>query len=234
MKLRQQNIQQTIIVSIALLLTALFILSWLVSIYVDGVNGLLTVRGIRWYVGNGWLNFKSAPVVEIASALSAFSVLRESRIHQAFSAQRTIKQSYALRVTLIAAVLILALIGLLLFLPKALLLSSFGTIENSPFSHGAFGLLILFFIAIGSLYGFISGRFLRLHDFIHSLTSIFRTASSYFLLLFLSSQFITCLDYTDLILLFTQREHLVLTILTIALYYLPLLAFLPRYSRLVN
>ena len=89
--------------------------------------------------------------------------------------------------------------SLLLLLPDPVLLSAFGTFQNSAFSKGLVGLLACLAIFIGNVYGYTSGRFTTMRDFMQAHASIFGTISNYFVMLFLSSQFVNCLEYTGIL-----------------------------------
>lgn len=209
---------------LSLVLVALFMLSWIVSIYSDGVNGLLTPRGVRWVVSSVMGNFASTPLAEIISGMIAFGVLRDSKILSLLSSKPTLKQRYALKITAFAAVAILLLMSLTLVLPNALLLSSFGTVVNSPFMKGLYAIALAFIIFVGNIYGYTSGRYISLSDFVQAHVSVFKISSPYFILLFLSSQLVNCLDYTDLLVL-VGDENMLLFLCKCVLYYMPLLLF---------
>ena len=65
-------------------LVLLLFISWVLSVYVDGVQGLLTTRGIRWMCVNIVPNFASVHIAKLMLGLMAISVLRESGILRAF------------------------------------------------------------------------------------------------------------------------------------------------------
>ena len=180
-------------------LVLLLFISWVLSIYVDGVQGLLTTRGIRWMCVNIVPNFSSVHIAKLLLGLMAISVIRASGILRAFRSHTSLKQRRALQITGVSVVVILMLFSLLLLLPDPVLLSAFGTFHNSAFSKGFFGLLTCLAIFVGNIYGYTSGRFTTMRDFMQAHASIFAAIPNYFVMLFLASQFVNCLNYTGIL-----------------------------------
>lgn len=181
------------------MLFLLLFASWVASIYVEGVEGLLTPRGIRWMCVNIIPNFASVHLAKMLLGLMAISVLRESGIIATLRGHISMKQKRALQITGISVLIVLCLFSLLLFLPKAILLSAFGTFHNSAFSKGLDGLLMCLVILIGNVYGYTSGRFLTMRDFVHGHVSIFSTLANFFVILFFASQLIGCIEFTGIL-----------------------------------
>jgi p-aminobenzoyl-glutamate transporter AbgT len=194
-----QTILRCIFWGIVIMLVLLLFASWVLSIYVEGVQGLLTPRGIRWLCANIIPNFATVHLAKILLGLMAMSVLRESGFLKALRSPSSLKQRRALQITSISSLVILGLFSLLLLLPNAILLSAFGTIHHSAFSKGVDGLLALFIIFIGNVYGFTSGRFTTMHDFVRAHVSIFSALANYFFMLFLASQLVACIDFTGIL-----------------------------------
>lgn len=180
-------------------LVLLFFISWVLSIYVDGVHGLLTTRGIRWMCVNIVPNFSSVHIAKLLLGLMAMSVIRASGILQAFRSHISLKQRRALQITGVSVVVALILFSMLLLLPDPVLLSAFGTFRNSAVSRGFFGLLACLAIFAGNVYGYTSGRFATMRDFMQAHASIFAAIPNYFVMLFLVSQFVNCLNYTGIL-----------------------------------
>ncbi|MBQ6965805.1 MAG: AbgT family transporter [Bacteroidaceae bacterium] len=212
-------------VGIAFSFIILLFTSWVMSIYVDGVEGLLTARGIRWMCSNIVPNFAAVSLAKRLMELMALSVLLESGIFQAAHGHISLKQKRAFQITGISTLVIVGLFSLLLLLPNALLLSAFGTFRHSAFSKGLYGLLLCLAIFIGNVYGYTSGRFVKFHDFIHAHVSLFSRIGSYFVLLFMASQFVGCLEFTGMLDLMGGHETL-LFVLKGVLYNIPLLLYL--------
>lgn len=206
-------------------LVILLFASWLLSIYVEGVEGLLTPRGIRWLCSNIVPNFASVHLAKMLLGLMAISVLRESGITHVVQGHLSLKQRQALRITGIAVFVILCLFSLLLLLPDAILLSALGTFHNSAFSKGFYGLLMCLAIFIGNVYGYTSGRILTMSDFVHAHVSIFSTLANYFVILFFSSQLVGCLEFTGILPLLGD-DGTALYLLRGVLYNVPLLLYI--------
>ena len=211
-----------VIVSALILLA---FVSWVLSIYVEGVNGLFTVSGIRWMCINIVPNFASVHLATMLLGLMAISVLRESGIISTVKGHISLKQKRALQITGIAVLIILVLFSLLLLLPNALLLSTFGTLHNSAFSKGLYGILACFVIFVGNVYGYTSGRFLTLHDCVQAHISIFSTVANYFVILFFASQLVGCLEFTGILSLIGDDGTILYYIRGI-LYNVPLLLYI--------
>ncbi len=180
-------------------LVLLLFVSWVLSIYVDGVQGLLTYRGIRWMCVNIVPNFSEVHIAKMLLGLMAMSVLRESGILRTFRSHLSLKQRRALQITGVSVLVVLSLFSLLLLLPNAVLLSAFGSIQHSAFSKGLYGLIACLTIFIGMVYGYTSGRFSTMHDFVHAHVSIFSAMPNYFVMLFFASQFLGCLNFTGIL-----------------------------------
>jgi p-aminobenzoyl-glutamate transporter AbgT len=219
-----RRILQCYFVGIALSFVVLLFASWVLSIYVDGVEGLLTARGIRWMCSNIVPNFAAVPLAKRLMEMMALSVLLESGIFRTFRGHISLKQKRALQITGISVLVVVGLFSLLLFLPNAVLLSAFGTISHSAFSKGLHGLLVCLVIFLGNVYGYTSGQFTTLHHFVHAHVAIFSTVANYFVILFLASQLVGCLDFTGILPLLGD-DGTGLFVLKGILYNIPLLLY---------
>ena len=211
--------------SIVILLFLLLLSSWLLGIYVDGVQGLLSPRGIRWMCSNIVPNFASVHLAKMLLGVMAFGVLNESGIFRTFSDRVSLKQQRALLITGSVFVFVVGLFSLLLFLPNAVLLSAFGTFSHSAFSKGFYGLMMVMAILVGNVYGATMGRFVSMHDFVQAHVAIFSTVAGYFVIVFLASQFIGCLEFTGILTLLGD-DGTVLHILRVFLYDFPLVLYI--------
>ena len=210
---------------VVIALVLLLFSSWVLSIYVDGVEGLLTARGIRWLCINIVPNFASVHLAKMLLGLMAISVLRESGIIGTLRGHISLKQKRALQITGISALIIVLLFSLLLFLPNAVLLSALGTFHNSAFSKGFYGILMCFAIFIGNVYGYTSGRFLTMRDFVHGHVAIISHLSNYFVMIFFASQLVGCLDFTGILPLLGD-DGTALKLIRGFLYNIPLLFYI--------
>lgn len=94
-----QRILKYLFWGILIALILLLFISWVLSIYVDGVQGLLTTRGIRWMCANIIPNFSTVHIAKILLGLMAMSVLRASGILKACRSHISLKQRRALQIT---------------------------------------------------------------------------------------------------------------------------------------
>ena len=88
-----RRILQCYFVGIALSFVVLLFASWVLSIYVDGVEGLLTARGIRWMCSNIVPNFAAVSLAKRLMEMMALSVLLESGIFRTFRGHISLKQN---------------------------------------------------------------------------------------------------------------------------------------------
>lgn len=216
-----RQLTQWFFLTVVALFVLLLIVSWLLCIYFDSINGLLSPHGIRWLTSHLVSNFCTVPFGEIILGLIGVGSLIESDIFKLFSGHISLKQKRALQTTIITVVIVLCVFSSFLLMPNAILLSAFGTISNSPFSKGVYGLIVCLFILIANVYGYTSGKFVTLDDFVNAHSSFIKKTGFYFIFVFFSSQFIQCLDYTH-ILAVLGDNGVVLEIIKCVLYYLPL------------
>jgi p-aminobenzoyl-glutamate transporter AbgT len=69
------------------------------------------------------------------------------------------------------------------------------------------------------------GRFVSMHDFVQAHVAIFSTVAGYFVIVFLASQFISCLEFTGILTLLGD-DGTVLHILRVFLYDFPLVLYI--------
>ena len=117
------------------------IISWIGNIYGWGLNNLFSQAGIRWTVANFIPNISQAPFAEIMLGLVAIGVATESGIFSAFGKNASLKQQRALSLAMLVLVLLVIIQASMVLIPNAILLSPFGTIADSPFSQGFYGIL---------------------------------------------------------------------------------------------
>ena len=171
------------------------VLSWVGNVYEWGVNNLLCADGIRWAVANIIYNFTDSPIGEIILLLLGLSVLTESGFLTFWKSAKSIKQKRAMQITIVAIVVYCLTIFCLLFTSHAVLLSAFGTLRESAFQQGAYGLLLLGIIIAGNLYGYFSGTFSSVKDSVLAHTSLILRISPYFVTAFVASEFVGSMYY---------------------------------------
>jgi p-aminobenzoyl-glutamate transporter AbgT len=171
------------------------VLSWVGNVYEWGVNNLLCADGIRWAVANIIYNFTDSPIGEIILLLLGLSVLTESGFLTFWKSAKSIKQKRAMQISIVAIGVYCVTIFCLLFTSHAVLLSAFGTLRESAFQQGAYGLLLLGIIIAGNLYGYFSGTFSSVKDSVLAHTSLILRISPYFVTAFVASEFVGSMYY---------------------------------------
>lgn len=192
------------------------VLSWVGHVYEWGLNNLLCADGFRWWVANVVDNFTDSPLGEIMLLLICLSVLSESGALSYWKSGRSIKQKRAIGVTSIALGIYVVAILFLLFSSHSVLLNAFGTLGESPFQEGAYGLVLIGGILVGNLYGYFSGTISSFKDFVSVHTCLISKVSHYFLTLFVASQFMACLSYVF------EVDDATMAFLEFVVYYVPL------------
>jgi len=193
------------------------IISWIGNIYGWGLNNLFSQAGIRWTVTYFMFNISCAPFAEVMSALIAIGVLTESGIFGAFSKKASLKQERALSLAMLVLIIILVVIACMVLLPNAVLLSPFGTLTDSPFSEGLWGIICVTIVVVGNVYGLASGRFFNLADTIKAHVSLLIPCLPCFLSMILTALLMESMTYSNLI----PMQSTLFTILSWCLYLLP-------------
>lgn len=202
-----------------LCLTVLFaIFSWVGNIYEIGVRNLFSDDGIRWVVINFIPNICNSPFAYVIVSLISLSVLKESRLRYSFSHKASLKQKRALSLAILVFMIACIISVFMLFMPNAVLLNSFGTISNSPFTRGLFGLICLVIIIISNVYGLTSGSFINLNDTLKAHTALLKQCQTYFITMIIVSELIGCIKYSDLL----SVDNPWFNIITWCLYIIPL------------
>lgn len=212
-----------------LLIALLTVFSWIGSVYGMDVQNLMSADGVRWLVSNVLPNLNRAPIAPILLTLMTLSTLVESELLSAIftkSKPFTLKQRRALQYAVVVFLAGIALILALTLLPSSILLSAFGHFEHSALQKGLFPLLLALILLTSITYGYTAGRFFSWADLVHASAYIPSRVASYWLTLFVVSQFVACLDHV-----FMPVSQTPLTILSYLLYFLPLLLHLVSIRR---
>ena len=156
-----------IIPRIALLLLAaecvLVLLSWLLeATQTEGVRSLLSSEGLRWYFGQYVAVLLKPQLIWLLLLSGAFGTLWKSGLvdYRASNYRR----HFAIRLSLLVFVLLLAGLLLLAFLPSGLLLSSTGRLWPSPFSRALVLLLTLVVVMASATFGLLFRTFTKPTD----------------------------------------------------------------------
>ena len=203
------------------------IISWIGNIYGWGLNNLFSQAGIRWTVANFIPNISQAPFAEIMLGLIAIGVATESGIFSAFGKNASLKQQRALSLAMLVLVLLVIIQASMVLIPNAILLSPFGTIADSPFSQGFYGILCVTVIIVSNVYGLSSGRFFSLNDTIKAHVSLMTKCLPCFLSTILTAVLMGAVAYSHLMDVFS----LTFALFSWVLYLLPFVAQLIQILR---
>lgn len=107
-------------------------------------------------------------------------------------------QNRALRNTAIAAVLFIAALLVLIFIPNSPLLNDDGTILRSPFLSGIVPILFAFFLTLGITYGVSVKEITKAADVPNIMTEAIKDLSGYIVLIFMIGQFIGYFNWTNI------------------------------------
>lgn len=164
----------------------IFLLSWLLTATVsENVNSLLTSEGIRWFF-NHFSDGVARPVLAwILQLAIAFGCCRDSGLLTQCDHRR---RKYGLRIALMLLVVYVAVILLLTVVPHAVLLSSLGTLDRSPFSRAIVMIVCICVVLCSVGYGAAVRTFQSFDDVVGSWLRGLRDASPFILLYMLIIQ----------------------------------------------
>lgn len=146
----------------------LALLSWFLSAtsMAGSVHSLISAEGVRWFCAN-LTHIIGSPLLACLLLLSmAWGTVSRCRIaapHAPLARRRL-----ARRMAIVVLLVCLILIGLLAFVPHAMLLSATGHLWPSPFSRALVPLFCLCAIAVAAVYGRASRAFLSFADVVRS------------------------------------------------------------------
>ncbi len=166
----------------------LILVSWLLSATMtEGVRSLLTNEGIRWFFGH-FTEFMLSPLLIwlILLSMAGGALFKCGLLF--LRKPLGYREQTALRFTAILAVLCLAVVVILAFVPHAILLSATGRLFPSPFSQALVPMLCLYVTILSMVYGIMSGHFLSFVDAIDALSFGIKQVSPLFPLYILAIQ----------------------------------------------
>lgn len=184
---------------ILIVLTA--IVSWVGSIYGQGMHSLLDGEGLRWVFTHVIANLRVSPWCETVMGLSVLGLLTESELPQVFMprfwqrGRRSLKKLRALQVTLAVFIVLLLITLYFVLAPASPVLSAFGHFSRSPFYYGLYPFILVSLTLLSITYGSLSGRFLSLSDTVQAMVALPVGIAPYFVSFFLASQFVACFHY---------------------------------------
>ncbi len=207
-----------------ILIVLMAVVSWIANVYGAECRNILSSEGMRWMVAMFMENFRLAPWHYIIIALATASMIVESGVISGFSKQKYLRQRRAYMLVAMALALFVAIAIVLSLLPGNVLLSAFGTFNNSALQRGLFPIIAIILYVLSLIYAFAIGRFNSVSDVIQATVSLPVKIADYFITLFVASQFIAVILYA-FFLDFTPSQSLpaIVIVLAACLYGIPLL-----------
>lgn len=145
----------------------LVFLSWLLSATLtDGVHPLLSSEGIRWFMGQFTVMLLKPQLIWLLLLSMAGGCVWKSCIFR--PSQPSFRRQFALRASLIVAVVVLIVVASLVMMPQAVLLSSTGLLWPSPFSRALVPIISAAAVFTSMTYGLLSRTFQSLSDIYES------------------------------------------------------------------
>lgn len=191
--------KRRIVPVLLLVLFLLAIISWIGSTWGWGMRNLVSADGIRWFVSNFIINIKESPVGVMFLTLLAIGAVNKSGMLVMFSRKWSLKQKRAFSITLLVAVLIVLLVLGLTFVGDGVLLSPFGSVENSPLLEGLIWIILVSLILLANIFGYTSGRFMTLADMLKADTSMICSGRYDFVVYIMVAEICGCISFTGLL-----------------------------------
>jgi len=135
----------------------------------------------------------------------------------------TLKQRRALQITLVSALLYIAVVLSLTLIPPYVLLNAFGSLPDSALFRGIPFLLLMLCACTGVVYGGLSGHFVTFGDIIRACIAWPIRLAGYYVIMLPIAEFLACLAYVCPNL---PAMHPLWEAVGFAIYALPLLSYL--------
>ena len=173
----------------------LMLVSWLLSAAFpdSGIRSLLSSEGLRWFFGHFSHQLATPLLLCLLLLTMAYGVFRRSGI---LTYRATFRERRALTMTLLLAVVAVAVILLLTAVPHAVMLSAMGTLWPSPFSRALLPMLCFIVIALAAFYGIMAGYLNNLSDVYDALLYGIRQGAPLLLFYLLIAQLFLSVCYT--------------------------------------
>ena len=173
----------------------LMLVSWLLSAAFpdSGIRSLLSSEGLRWFFGHFSHQLATPLLLCLLLLTMAYGVFRRSGI---LTYRATFRERRALTMTLLLAVVAVAVILLLTAIPHAVMLSAMGTLWPSPFSRALLPMLCFIVIALTAFYGIMAGYLNNLSDVYDALLYGIRQGAPLLLFYLLIAQLFLSVCYT--------------------------------------
>lgn len=173
----------------------LMLVSWLLSAAFpdSGIRSLLSSEGLRWFFGHFSHQLATPLLLCLLLLTMAYGVFRRCGI---LTYRATFRERRALTMTLLLAVVAVAVILLLTAVPHAVMLSAMGTLWPSPFSRALLPMLCFIVIALTAFYGIMAGYLNNLSDVYDALLYGIRQGAPLLLFYLLIAQLFLSVCYT--------------------------------------
>lgn len=182
-----------VIFSLAIIVVT--VISWLGSVYGWQMNNLISENGLRWFIANFMLNIKQAPWEYIILSSCTISIVKESDILNFKRKQIFLKQKRAYMFTVMTAVAIVIFIMAFMFMSGNMVLSAFGTFNNSPLQNGLVPIVLFFVILLSITFGYASGRFANFEEMVKAGVNLIANIAGYFVTFIIAAQLFAILNY---------------------------------------
>ena len=162
---------------LAALQILLILVSWIISSATQQtyVHSLLSSEGIRWFMGRFSENLATPVLVWMLVIAFAYGVFRTSGLAEAIAdlihgKRPSYRQRFALTISTVLLVIILAVVFYLTCTSHAVLLSATGTLFPSSFSRALIPIAAFTVTVISIVYGLLSTHFLSWHQVFQGMT----------------------------------------------------------------
>lgn len=172
----------------------LVLLSWLLSAMdTDGVRSLLSSEGLRWTFGQFTAILLKPQLIWLLLLAMAGGCLWRSNMF--WPSRSPFRSVFALRVSLVVLLVMMAGVALLLMLPHSDLLSATGLLWPSPFSRALVPVVACLVIVSSMCYGLLTRSFTSITDVFASLSWGIQQAAPLFVLYVFAVQFYASCRY---------------------------------------
>lgn len=187
---------------LAALQILLILVSWIISSATQQtyVHSLLSSEGIRWFMGRFSENLATPVLVWLLLIAIAYGVFSTSGLAQAIAdlihgKRLSYRQRFALTVSTVLLVLVLAVVFYLTCTSHAVLLSATGTLFPSSFSRALIPIAAFTVTILSIVYGLLSARYLSWTQAFQGMTEGIRQTLPLWVVYIFAAQLIQSLLY---------------------------------------
>ena len=179
----------------SLAIIVITVISWLGSVYGWQMNNLISENGLRWFIAYFMLNIKQAPWEYIILFSCTISIVKESDILNLKRKQIFLKQKRAYMFTVMMAGAIIIFMTVFMLMSGNMVLSAFGTFNNSPLQNGLVPIFLFFIILLSITFGYASGRFANFEEMIKASVNLIANIAGYFVTFIIAAQLFAIINY---------------------------------------